>query len=214
MVVSWYSVFGRKDLPQIIFSKYDIFSSSSVCRDVGGDQHVSNVMGPNTAPNHDQIFERLVDQYQESVLRTCFLYLCDKTLAEDATQETFLKVYRAMDSFRGESSEKTWVLKIAMHTCYDINHSGWFRIMNRRVTPEMLPDQSSTAVIDHDEELATAVMKLPRKLREVILLHYYQELNVNEIAVALGISHSSVSGRLKRGREKLKKLLEGREIDE
>ena len=83
-----------------------------------------------------------------------------------------------------------------------------------RVTPEMLPDQSSTAVIDHDEELATAVMKLPRKLREVILLHYYQELNVNEIAVALGISHSSVSGRLKRGCEKLKKLLEGREIDE
>ena len=43
---------------------------------------------------------------------------------------------------------------------------------------------------------------------------YYQELNVNEIAVALGISHSSVSGRLKRGREKPKKLLEGREIDE
>lgn len=175
---------------------------------------MSNVTGPNTVPNHDQVFERLVDQYQESVLRTCFLYLCDKTLAEDATQETFLKVYRAIDSFRGESSEKTWILKIAMHTCYDINHSGWFRFMNRYVTPEMLPDQSSTADINRDEELATAVMKLPRKLREVILLYYYQELNVNEIAVALSISHSSVSGRLKRGREKLKKLLEGRELDE
>ena len=212
--VSWYSIFGRCNLPKCFYQKYDIFPSSSVCMGVGGDHHVSNVTGPDTAPNRDQRFERLVDQYQESVLRTCFLYLCDKTLAEDATQETFLKVYRAMDSFRGESSEKTWVLKIAMHTCYDINHSGWFRLMNRRVTPEMLPDQSSTAVIDHDEELATAVMKLPRKLREVILLHYYQELNVNEIAVALGISHSSVSGRLKRGREKLKKLLEGREIDE
>ena len=72
---------------------------------VGGDQHVSNVTGPDTAPNHDQRFERLVDQYQESVLRTCYLYLCDKTLAEDATQETFLRVYRTIDSFRGESSE-------------------------------------------------------------------------------------------------------------
>ena len=137
-----------------------------------------------------------------------------KTLAEDATQETFLRVYRTIDSFRGESSEKTWILKIAMHTCYDINHSGWFRFMNRHVTPEMLPDQSANTIIDRDEELAAAVMKLPRKLREAILLHYYQGLNNNEIADALNISHSSVSGRLKRGREKLKNLLEGRELDE
>ena len=57
-------------------------------------------------------------------------------------------------------------------------------------------------------------MRLSRKLREVILLYYYQGLNVNEIAEALGISHSSVSCRLKRGREKLKNLLEGRELDE
>ena len=175
---------------------------------------MSNVTGPDTAPNHDQRFERLVDQYQESVLRTCFLYLCDKTLAEDAAQETFLKVYRTMDSFRGESSEKTWILRIAMHVCYDINHSGWFRFINRHVTPEMLPDRLADAVVDHDEELASAVMKLPRKLREVILLHYYQGLRIKEIADALNISHSSVSGRLKRGREKLKNLLEGRELDE
>ena len=67
---------------------------------------MSNVTGPDTAPNREQRFEQLVDQYQESVLRTCYLYLCDKTLAEDATQDTFLKVYRTMDSFRGESSEK------------------------------------------------------------------------------------------------------------
>ena len=175
---------------------------------------MSNVTGPDTAPNRDQGFERIVDQYQESVLRTCFLYLCDKTLAEDATQETFLKVYRTMGTFRGESSEKTWILRIAMHTCYDINHSGWFRFMNRYVTPEMLPDPSSDAIVDRDEELAAAVMKLPRKLREVILLYYYQGMKINEIADALNISHSSVSGRLKRGREKLKDLLEGRELDE
>ena len=68
---------------------------------------MSNVAGPDTAPNRDQRFERLVDQYQEAVLRTCYLYLRDKTQAEDATQETFLKVYRTMETFRGESSEKT-----------------------------------------------------------------------------------------------------------
>ena len=161
----------------------------------------------------DQRFERLVEQYQEDVLRTCFLYLRDKTLAEDATQETFLKVYRSLDAFRGESSEKTWILKIAMHACYDINHSGWFRFMNRHVTPETLPAPCAASA-EEDLALAAAVMELPRKLREVILLRYYQQLNVSEIARALHLSHSSVSGRLRRGRERLKKALEGRELDE
>lgn len=175
---------------------------------------MSNVKGPNTAPNRNQRFEQLVYQYQESVLRTCFLYLCDKTMAEDAVQETFMKVYRSLDTFRGDSSEKTWIMKIAMHICYDMNHSNWFRFVNRHVTPELLPEHSAEAFDDSDEDLALAVMKLPRKLREVILLYYYQGLNVNEIAAALSISHSSVSGRLKRGRAKLKILLEGRELDE
>ena len=161
----------------------------------------------------DQRFERLVEQYQEDVLRTCFLYLRDKTLAEDATQETFLKVYRSLDAFRGESSEKTWILKIAMHACYDINHSGWFRFMNRHVTPETLPEPCAASA-EEDLALAAAVMELPRKLREVILLRYYQQLNVSEIARALHLSHSSVSGRLRRGRERLKKALEGRTLDE
>ena len=161
----------------------------------------------------DQRFERLVEQYQEDVLRTCFLYLRDKTLAEDATQETFLKVYRSLDAFRGESSERTWILKIAMHACYDINHSGWFRFMNRHVTPETLPEPCAASA-EEDLALAAAVMELPRKLREVILLRYYQQLNVSEIARALHLSHSSVSGRLRRGRERLKKALEGRELDE
>ena len=161
----------------------------------------------------DQRFERLVERYQQDVLRTCFLYLRDKTLAEDATQETFLKVYRSLDAFRGESSEKTWILKIAMHACYDINHSGWFRFMNRHVTPETLPEPCAASA-EEDLALAAAVMELPRKLREVILLRYYQQLNVSEIACALHLSHSSVSGRLRRGRERLKKALEGRELDE
>ncbi len=175
---------------------------------------MSIVTGPDTALNRDQRFESLVDRYQDPLLRMCCLYLCDKSLAEDAVQETFLKVYRSMDSFRGESSEKTWIMRIAMHVCYDINHSGWFRFTNRRVTPEMFVDQVSVSPDERDEELAVAVMKLPHRLREVILLYYYQGMKVNEIADALNISHSSVSERLARGREKLKKMLEGREFDE
>ena len=174
---------------------------------------MSNVMGPDAAPCRNQRFEQLVHEYQNSVLHICYLYLCDKSLAEDATQETFLKVYRRLDTFRGESCEKTWIMKIAMNTCYDINHSGWFRFFNRRVTPEMMPDEA-VQTNEEEEALTVAVTKLPIKLRVVILLHYYQGMKVNDIADALGISQSTVSGRLRRGRDRLKNLLEGRELDE
>ena len=173
---------------------------------------MSNVKGPDNAPDRDLRLEQLVSRYQEQVVRVCFLYLCDKTLAEDAMQETFLKVYKGLDTFRGESSEKTWIMKIAMNTCYKMNHSGWSRFINRRVTPEMLPE-TSVPFEEKDDELTRAVIRLPIRLREVILLYYYQGLNVNEIAEALGISQPSVSGRLKRGRERLKDMLEGREND-
>ena len=160
-----------------------------------------------------QELDRLVKQYQVAVLRTCYLYLHDRSQAEDAVQETFLKVYRNLGSFRGECSEKNWIMKIAMRVCYDMNRSGWARFFNRRVTPEMLPE-ASVPFEERDDALASAMMRLPVRLREVILLYYYQGLKVNEVAEALGISQPSVSQRLKRGREKLKDALEGRELDE
>ena len=174
---------------------------------------MSNVKGPDNAPDRNQRLEQLVDRYQEQVMRMCFLYLCDKTLAEDAMQETFLKVYRALDTFRGEASEKTWIIRIAIRTCYDMNHSGWFRVFNRQVTPDMIPE-TAVPFEESDDELMNAVIRLPIRLREVILLYYYQHMNVNETAEALGISQSSVSGRLKRGRERLKAMMEGSEFDE
>ena len=173
---------------------------------------MSNVKGPDNAPDRSQRLEQLIDRYQEQVMRMCFLYLCDKTMAEDAMQETFLKAYRAIDSFRRDASEKTWIMKIAMRTCYDMNHSGWFRIINRHVTPDMIPEPA-VPFEESDDELISAIIRLPIRLREVILLYYYQHLTVNEVAETLGISQSSVSGRLKRGREKLKAMIEGSEFD-
>ena len=170
-------------------------------------------MSDRTDLNREEKLEQLVDRYQTPLLHMCYLYLCDKSLAEDALQEIFLKVYRNMESFRGECSEKTWVMKIAVNTCYSMNHSGWFRFFNRHVTPEMMPEEA-VQTDEEDKQLVKAIAGLPLKLREVILLYYFQNLNVNEIAEALGISQSSVSGRLKRGRNRLKMMLEGRELDE
>ena len=160
----------------------------------------------------DQTIERLILQYQTLLLRLCFVQLQDRALAEDAVQETFLKAYRGFASFRGDSSEKTWLTRIAINTCRDFQRGGWFKHTDRRVTPEMLPI-GAVQPDTEDLDLSLAVMKLPRKMREAIILYYYQDMSTEEIAETLGIAQSSVSNRLRRSREKLRKLLEGRDQD-
>lgn len=106
------------------------------------------------------LLERLIRENQVSLKRLCYLYLHDEALAEDAVQETFLKVYRSLGAFRGDASEKTYLTRIAVNTCKDMLRSAWLRRVDRRVTVEMLPDQS--AVRDpRNSQIAAAVMNLP-----------------------------------------------------
>ncbi len=176
---------------------------------------MSVIMDPDNAQNltREQILERLISAYETEILRICYVYLRDWAQAEDATQETFLKAYRKLSQFRGESSEKTWLVQIALNTCRDMRRSGWFRFLERRITPEMLP--AATQPYDEEEELLTLqVMNLPPKLREAVLLYYYQDMDEEEIARMLGIKRSSVSDRLRRARQRLFIDLEGRDTDE
>ena len=165
-----------------------------------------------TGPDNDKeaIIRQMVETHQTPLMRLCYLYLHDVQLAEDAVQETFIKAARTLDKFRGEASMKTWLTSIAMRTCCDMRRSFWFRRMDRRVKPEMLPDPVQSP-LEEETALTVAVMNLPQKEREVILLYYYQDMNVNEIARTLGVTQPTVSYRLKRAREKLRQELEGRE---
>ncbi len=157
---------------------------------------------------NEQMFRRFVAQYQTALLRMCCIYLRDQSLAEDAVQETFLKAFKAIHAFRGECSEKAWLMRIAVNTCHDMKRSGWFRHMDRRVTPELLPEPES-ASIESKAELVAEIMRLPPKLQEAILLYYYQGMTVYEVAEALGIDHSSVSNRLKKAKERLRSAMKG-----
>lgn len=90
-----------------------------------------------------------------------------------------------------------------------MKRSAWFRHMDRRVTPEDMKPIPVQPVEDYDaEELAQAIVKLPAKFKEVILLYYYQDMTMKETADTLGIAISSVSGRLKQACAKLRKVLE------
>ena len=166
------------------------------------------VMGPGN--EKELTIRRMIDEHQTALLRLCYLYLHDVQLAEDAVQETFIKAARTLDKFRGESSEKTWLTRIAMRTCCDMRRSFWFRRVDRCVTPEMLPEPVQDTAED-ETALTIAVMNLPKKEREAILLYYYQDMNVSEIAEVLGVTQPTVSYRLRRAREKLRQELEGRE---
>lgn len=164
--------------------------------------------GPDGTQEQVIMFERLVTEYQTSLLRTCYLYLHDQAQAEDAVQETFFKAYRSLGTFRGESSDKTWLMKIAINTCHDMRKTGWFRHIDHKITPEMLPE-TSTPAFKMEDDLIIQVMNLPRKLMEVVLLYYYQNMDTTEIAQALEIARSSVSSRLQRARKELRTVLEG-----
>lgn len=161
------------------------------------------------ADDRDQTLCRLMAQYQQDILRMCCAILRDQALAQDAAQETFIKAWRGLAGFRAESGEKTWLMRIAVNTCRDMQRTGWMRHIDRRVTPERLPEAACEPA---DKTLSEAVMRLPGKLREAVLLYYYQGMTLEETAQALGVSAASVFTRLKRARAKLRDALEEGEM--
>lgn len=153
-----------------------------------------------------EALERMMSAYGESLLRMCTLQLRDAHLAEDAVQETFLKAYRHMSSFRGESSELTWLTSIAIHVCRDMQRGAWFRHVDRRADASELPEPSVTDEYP-DRTVIAEVQALPPRYREVILLRYYQGLTLRETGEALRLSQTAVKARLNRANAMLRERL-------
>lgn len=127
---------------------------------------------------------------------------------EDAVQETFVKAWRAALSFRGECSEKTWLMRIAVHVCWDMRRSWWFRHVDRSVRLEHLPEPA-VPFEERDDTLVRAVCALPAQQREAVLLYYYQDMTLTEIAQVLEVAPSTVKRRLDSAHKALQRKLEG-----
>ena len=150
---------------------------------------------------------RLMQAWEIPIRRMCCVYLRDEEMARDAAQETVLKAYRKIGDFRGESSEQTWLMRIAINTCRDMRKAAWYRYIDRRVTLDKLPEPVSEASWERTD-LALDVMKLPPRLLDVVLLHFYQGMTVREVGAALGVPYQTVTSRLKAACKKLRVQME------
>lgn len=173
--------------------------------------HKTDLAPDRTEKN--RAFTALMQQEADHVLRLCYVILQDRTLAEDAMQDVFLKAYRHMDDLRSPEHQKTWLMRIAINTCRDIRKSASMRRVNRTVPLEQLPP-ALCEYTEADDSIVREVMRLEPKLREVILLHYYQDMPAEACARALGITRSGFYRRLKKAQAALKPRLERWVFDE
>jgi len=164
--------------------------------------------------NVDDVIDEMKKRYGQEILQLVYSYVNNKAVAEDLTQEIFIKCYKAYPTFNKKSKLRTWIWRIAINHCKDYLKS-WYN-KNVIVAEEKSIEASSNRETveqtliqkDEDHRLVSAVMNLPIKYREVIYLYYYEELLIKEIAILIEKKESTVKTRLKRAKELLKDSLE------
>lgn len=154
----------------------------------------------------NQMFEKIYSENAQSIKRLCYLYLKDINLAEDATQEAFIKAYRKLSTFKNKSSVNTWLTAIAINTCKNI--------MRQKAFTEHIPLDEAREIktpskSDPDTiiSLNEALQSLPIDLRTVILLKYYRDLPIKDIAKITKAPETTVNYRLLKAKEILKEML-------
>ena len=156
--------------------------------------------------------EKMMAQYGDGLLRLCFMYLRDYQLAEDALQETFIRAYTKYHTFKGQSSEKTWITRISINVCKSLMRKRSFK----EIASDEMPEDPDTPVPSTEEEalentrneaLYRAVLGLSPIYREVILLFYYGQFQISEVAKILKVPEGSVKARLFRARAQLAELV-------
>jgi RNA polymerase sigma-70 factor (ECF subfamily) len=145
-----------------------------------------------------EAFDALVARYQRTIYRLCYRYVNNHEDANDLAQDAFLKAWRAISSFRGESAFSTWLYRIAVNAC--LNHRALKRPTTQEL-PEALVDPRPGAQADaeRDDEarlLRAAVSRLPERQRATLILKIYHDLTHEEVAEILGSSVGTVKANL------------------
>ena len=181
-------------------------------------------------PDMEQAFRMLLIRYQERVQKLVYRYTRDAIEAEDVCQEVFVKVYRKLDSFQGESAFFTWLYRIAVNTASDwmakrkrrpvhlsedvsvlmgagdqIQQTRHFRGPKPAEAPDAALLQEERAQVTRD-----ILEDLPENYRRVLILREYEDMSYNDMAEVLQCSLGTVESRLFRARARFRKVLEER----
>jgi RNA polymerase sigma-70 factor (ECF subfamily) len=171
-------------------------------------------------------FEEMVAHFERPVYSLCFRILGDAEEARDAAQETFLKVYRGLKGFRGESGLKTWIYRIAINQA--MNQQRWWRRRHRDETVSLdltrgdseltiesslrgtgaSPEQMAISN-ERERRIMKALGEVKQEYRVVLILREIEDLSYEEIAETLAISIGTVKSRIARGREELRRRVKG-----
>jgi RNA polymerase sigma-70 factor (ECF subfamily) len=172
----------------------------------------------SNAPKEEQLIW-LMEEYGDMVIRLAYTYVKQKQIAEDISQEVFISCYQSLDRFQNKATYKTWLYRITVNKCKDYLKSWSFKsifykdfydsfFINHSKTPE-----PAFSKFEEKEVIFENVLGLTVKLREVVILHYYEELSISEISSLLHVNTNTIKTRLHRARQVLKGLLEGESLD-
>ena len=173
----------------------------------------------------NEAYETLISLYEQPVYNLVFRLINDPVDACDVVQEVFLKVFRNIRTFRGNSSLKTWIYRISFNEAY--NHRRWFSRHKKQEIglereeegnlsyQDVLPDPGRSAFeITSDREthamIEEALAQVNPAFRAAVVLRDMEDLSYDEIAEILQVSLGTVKSRIMRGREALRKVLAAR----
>ena len=157
----------------------------------------------------EEFITRAMDEWGGSVFRLAFAYTTSRVDAEDIYQEVFIRLFKDATEFRDSEHLKAWLLRVTINCCHDLARSGW---RNNVVTVDELESftgEYDTLSLQAMDDLTAALDKLPKDMRTVIHLYYYEGYTSAEIAQLLEINASTIRTRLERARKELKTLLGG-----
>lgn len=162
-----------------------------------------------------EFLQKKINMYSDMLYRIAYLQLKNNQDAEDVVQETFYQYIKNRTKFESAEHEKAWLIKVTLNGCRKVWRSAWYKHTGAMPEWEMTADEiNADSNMEQDvlqkernREIMEAVMKLPRKYREVIHLFYFQQMSIKEIGLATQRKESTVTSQLTRGRELLRKKL-------
>ncbi|WP_240338428.1 sigma-70 family RNA polymerase sigma factor [Peribacillus alkalitolerans] len=152
----------------------------------------------------------LMEEYGDMVIRLAYTYVKENQFAEDISQEVFISCFQNLDAFQNRASYKTWLYRITVNKCKDLIKSWSYKnllykdIIGTILTLRTASTESGLIHLEEKEMIFEKVLILPIKYREIVILHYYEELSINEISELLNLNSNTVKSRLHRARNVLK----------